>query len=158
MGMEPVPKTMYLNQLTWLITWEDYIELCRHECFKTYILLCRLIYKYTIFLTPTSLHTSMFCVLHSVFKTNHSVWKSKVCEQCYLTHYHHQFLGTSQAESVGFVASTCLFTCIRAIPRFSQNFIFATSTKICQNILHLLTTGQTQLILYIRPNQPIAHG
>jgi hypothetical protein len=34
--MEPVPETLYLNQLTWLIAREDYIESCCRESFKTY--------------------------------------------------------------------------------------------------------------------------
>jgi hypothetical protein len=34
--MEPVPKTLYSNELTQLIAREDYIESCRRESFKTY--------------------------------------------------------------------------------------------------------------------------
>jgi hypothetical protein len=35
--MEPVPETLYSNELTWLCAREDYIESCRRESFKTYI-------------------------------------------------------------------------------------------------------------------------
>jgi hypothetical protein len=43
MGTEPVPETLYLNQLTRMIAREDYIESCRRESFTTYIMLCFLI-------------------------------------------------------------------------------------------------------------------
>jgi hypothetical protein len=36
METEPVPETLYLNQLTRLIAREDYIESCRRESLKTY--------------------------------------------------------------------------------------------------------------------------
>jgi hypothetical protein len=36
MGTEPVPETLYLNQLTRLMAQEDYIESCHRESFKTY--------------------------------------------------------------------------------------------------------------------------
>jgi hypothetical protein len=35
MGTEPVPETLYLNELTRLCAREDYIESCRRESFKT---------------------------------------------------------------------------------------------------------------------------
>jgi hypothetical protein len=39
MGTEPVPETLYLNQLTQLMAREDYIESCHRESFKTYTFL-----------------------------------------------------------------------------------------------------------------------
>jgi hypothetical protein len=39
MGTEPVPETLHLNELTRLKVREDYIESCRRESFKTYIVL-----------------------------------------------------------------------------------------------------------------------
>jgi hypothetical protein len=35
-GTEPVPETLYSNELTRLCAREDYIESCRRESFKTY--------------------------------------------------------------------------------------------------------------------------
>jgi hypothetical protein len=44
MGTELVPETLYSNELTRLCVREDYIESCRRESFKTYIIgLCILI-------------------------------------------------------------------------------------------------------------------
>jgi hypothetical protein len=37
MGTELVPETLYSNELTRLCAWENYIESCRRESFKTYI-------------------------------------------------------------------------------------------------------------------------
>jgi hypothetical protein len=40
MGMEPVPKTLYLlNHLMQLMAREDYIKSCRHKSLKTYKIL-----------------------------------------------------------------------------------------------------------------------
>jgi hypothetical protein len=36
MGTELVPETLYSNELSRLCAWEDYIESCRRESFKTY--------------------------------------------------------------------------------------------------------------------------
>jgi hypothetical protein len=38
MGTELVPETLYWNELTRLCARENYIESCRRESFKTYIL------------------------------------------------------------------------------------------------------------------------
>jgi hypothetical protein len=37
MGMELVPETLIFNQLTWLITQEDFINVHRRESFRSYI-------------------------------------------------------------------------------------------------------------------------
>jgi hypothetical protein len=47
MGTEPVPETLYLNQLTRMIAREDYIESCRRESFKTYIFVFEFNWKMT---------------------------------------------------------------------------------------------------------------
>jgi hypothetical protein len=38
MGTEPVSETYLLNHLTRLMARQDYIESCRRESFKTYVI------------------------------------------------------------------------------------------------------------------------
>jgi len=103
--------------------------------------LCRGTYTYTIFFNTHIFAYNYLLYFVLSFQNQSFSVKKQSMKAVLLNTLPSYFSGTSHAEGISYVMSTCLSACIKVTPRFTQNFIFVTSTKICQNNLLSLKTG-----------------